>query len=116
MLKRTLGSTGLDVTVLGYGAMELRHDEAPTDDQAVRLLNAVLDAGINFIDTSPDYGLSEQRIDVSGLALWCERPHADHREVTVGTDPLAKGHVHVDTHVFHTRMVRNVPSVTLSLL
>jgi len=27
-----------------------------------RLLNAVLDAGINFIDTSPDYGLAEELI------------------------------------------------------
>ncbi|MBI3958082.1 MAG: aldo/keto reductase [Chloroflexi bacterium] len=59
MEKRTFGNTGLGVTVLGYGAMELRHvDEA----QAERLLNAVLDAGINFIDTSPDYGRSEDLI------------------------------------------------------
>ncbi len=62
MLKRRLGKTSLEVTVLGYGAMELRNEEAPTDEQATRLLNAVLDAGINIIDTSPDYGLSEQRI------------------------------------------------------
>jgi aryl-alcohol dehydrogenase-like predicted oxidoreductase len=59
MEKRTFGNTGLEVTTLGYGAMELRHvDEA----QAGRLLNSVLDAGINFIDTSPDYGPSEDRI------------------------------------------------------
>jgi aryl-alcohol dehydrogenase-like predicted oxidoreductase len=59
MEKRTFGNTGLAVTALGYGAMELRHvDEA----QAERLLNGVLDAGINFIDTSPDYGPSEDLI------------------------------------------------------
>ena len=29
---------------------------------ANRVLNAVLDAGINFIDTSPDYGMSEELI------------------------------------------------------
>ncbi len=33
-----------------------------TDDQAERILNAVLDAGINYIDTSFDYGLSEDYI------------------------------------------------------
>ncbi|MEZ4657613.1 MAG: aldo/keto reductase [Caldilineaceae bacterium] len=59
MEKRNFGNTGMQVTTLGYGAMELRHvDEA----QAERLLNGVLDAGINFIDTSPDYGPSEDLI------------------------------------------------------
>ncbi|MBN1875484.1 MAG: aldo/keto reductase [Anaerolineae bacterium] len=59
MEKRCFGKTGLDVTILGYGAMELRHvDEA----QAEKLLNAALDAGITFIDTAPDYGPSEDYI------------------------------------------------------
>ncbi len=62
--KRTLGRTGLEVTTLGYGAMEMRGNPAAavTDEEADRVLNAVLDAGINFIDTSIDYGLSEERI------------------------------------------------------
>ena len=33
-----------------------------TDARAETILNAVLDAGINFIDTSIDYGVSEERI------------------------------------------------------
>ena len=33
-----------------------------TDQQTERILNAVLDAGINFIDTAYDYGLSEEYI------------------------------------------------------
>ena len=63
--KRTLGRTGLAVTTLGYGSMELRgapRARATTDEQAERILNAVLDAGINFIDTSVDYGVAEERI------------------------------------------------------
>jgi aryl-alcohol dehydrogenase-like predicted oxidoreductase len=63
--KQTLGRTGLEVTTLGFGAMELRGAPAGpeiTDDQADRVLNAVLDAGINFIDTSVDYGRSEELI------------------------------------------------------
>ena len=55
----------LEVTTLGFGAMELRGgNRGPqlSEDQADKLLNAVLDAGINFIDTSIDYGLSEERI------------------------------------------------------
>ena len=63
--KRQLGRTGLQVTMLGYGAMELRgapRGRAVTDTQAEVILNAVLDAGINYIDTSVDYGVSEERI------------------------------------------------------
>ena len=62
---RRLGRTGADVTILGYGAMELRgqpHGPAISDDDAGRLLGEVLDGGINLIDTSIDYGLSEERI------------------------------------------------------
>src|SRR6201981_741425 len=62
---RRLGRTGTDVTILGYGAMELRgqpHGPAIDDDHGGRLLNAVLDGGINLIDTSIDYGRSEELI------------------------------------------------------
>src|ERR1700759_4328468 len=65
---RTLGRTGADVTILSYGAMELRgQPRGPeiADDDAGRLLNAVLDRGINLIDTSPDYGRSEELIGPS---------------------------------------------------
>lgn len=63
--RRQLGRTGLPVTTLGYGAMELRgvpRGRDVTDAQAETILHAVLDAGINYIDTSIDYGLSEERI------------------------------------------------------
>jgi aryl-alcohol dehydrogenase-like predicted oxidoreductase len=62
---RRLGRTGEDVTILGYGAMELRgqpHGPAISDDDAGRLLNEVLDSGITLIDTSIDYGRSEELI------------------------------------------------------
>src|SRR5215469_8905684 len=65
IMTRTLGRTQEDVTILGYGAMELRGEpRSPEidDDAAGRLLNAVLDGGINLIDTSPDYGRSEELI------------------------------------------------------
>jgi aryl-alcohol dehydrogenase-like predicted oxidoreductase len=65
IMTRTLGSTGAQVSILGYGAMELRgRPRGPeiADADAGRLLNAVLDGGINLIDTSPDYGRSEELI------------------------------------------------------
>jgi aryl-alcohol dehydrogenase-like predicted oxidoreductase len=67
MKKAVLGRTGLEVTRLGFGAMEVRgpriwSGRPVTDNEAERILNAVLDAGINFIDTAYDYGLSEEYI------------------------------------------------------
>jgi aryl-alcohol dehydrogenase-like predicted oxidoreductase len=65
METRTLGRTGAEVTTLGFGGMELRGPpRAPTldDRQASLLMHAVLDAGINLIDTSIDYGRSEEVI------------------------------------------------------
>lgn len=63
--KSILGRTSLNVTKLGYGAMELRgtdHFPRLNAKEASTILNCVLDNGINYIDTSPDYGYSEQLI------------------------------------------------------
>jgi aryl-alcohol dehydrogenase-like predicted oxidoreductase len=63
--RRQLGRTGLLVTALGFGAMDLGGDpiaRAISDDEAAAVLNAVLDSGINFIDTAGCYGVSEERI------------------------------------------------------
>lgn len=63
--RRPLGETGAEVTVLGYGAMELRGEPRGRDiaeSEVGRILNAVLDAGVNLIDTSIDYEHSEERI------------------------------------------------------
>ena len=70
MDKAVLGRTGLEVTKLGFGAMEIRGTRVwsgrPIDDaDSGRILNAVLDGGINFIDTSYDYGRSEELIGTS---------------------------------------------------
>jgi aryl-alcohol dehydrogenase-like predicted oxidoreductase len=62
---RPLGRTGAEVSILGYGSMELRGEPrgpAVDDADAERLLNGVLDSGINLIDTSIDYGFSEELI------------------------------------------------------
>lgn len=62
MERRTLGRTGEDVTILGYGSMELRgapRGRPIRDEVAERLLHAVLDNGVNLIDTSIDYGRAE---------------------------------------------------------
>lgn len=59
MQRRPLGRTGTDVTILGYGAMELSglpREPVISDEEAGRLLNAVLDDGINLITTAAGTG------------------------------------------------------------
>jgi len=61
MIRRPLGSTGLEVSVLGFGAGPVG-DPGLSEAEAEALLNGVLDAGINLLDTAPSYGQSEERI------------------------------------------------------
>lgn len=69
MRYRTLGSTGLQLSVLGFGAGPLG-DEYGTIDPAEgeRTVHEAIERGINFFDTAPYYGrtLSETRL---GAAL-----------------------------------------------
>jgi aryl-alcohol dehydrogenase-like predicted oxidoreductase len=57
MQTRPLGRTGLNLTVLSYGASslgaEFRHVEMA---EALRSVHVAIDNGMNFIDTSPYYG------------------------------------------------------------
>ena len=62
-----MGRTGLEITQLGYGCADLMGREAGarkdvSHEDAGKLLNTVLDSGINFIDTAPDYGIGEDII------------------------------------------------------
>jgi aryl-alcohol dehydrogenase-like predicted oxidoreductase len=58
------GRAGAEVPVLGTG--QWNHAACPgralTDDEAGQILSAVLDSGINLIDTSVDYRRSEELI------------------------------------------------------
>ena len=101
--KREFGRTGLQVTALGYGAMELRG--APrardiTEEQAETILNKVLDSGINYIDTSIDYGLSEERIGRYIAHRRAEYYLASKCGCLVGAPPAPRGQrgAHVFTH------------------
>jgi predicted aldo/keto reductase-like oxidoreductase len=60
MQRIRLGRTGLEVSRIGFGALQIaaKYDYG----HAERLLNAALDAGINIIDTARGYQDSEERI------------------------------------------------------
>ncbi|MBA4541996.1 aldo/keto reductase [Thermoactinomyces daqus] len=69
--KREIPRIGAAVTFLGFGALEIGRDwglgdgrerQKPDDRQAEKVLHAVLDAGINLIDTASAYHRSEERI------------------------------------------------------
>lgn len=69
--RRKLGNTGLEVSVIGFGAFKIGRNQKtkypqsydlPDDREVERLLNGVLDLGISHIDTAPSYGVSEERI------------------------------------------------------
>jgi len=61
MEKRTLGQTGMNVTVLGYGSAEIGFRGVPAET-VERLINGALDAGLNVVDTAECYVDSEEKI------------------------------------------------------
>lgn len=58
MLKRKLGSSGLEVSAIGLGCMSLVPIYGPTVDRAegVSLIRAAFDEGVTFFDTAEAYG------------------------------------------------------------
>lgn len=61
LFPRPLGSTGLDVPILGLGAGRIG-DPSLDDTVAGRILNEALDLGMTLIDAAPSYGVAEERI------------------------------------------------------
>ena len=61
MIQRAFGNTGLTVSALGLGAVQVGEPEV-TEAEAGRLLNRALDLGVTLIDTARGYGLSEERV------------------------------------------------------
>lgn len=57
MEKRALGTTGLDLTVLSYGASSLGAEFRDIEiGEALRSVHVAIEGGMNLIDTSPFYG------------------------------------------------------------
>ena len=71
MQRRTLGRTGLCVSEIGFGSVEIGTEygiqvdsrpNRPDPEQAVRIVRRALDLGVNVIDTARTYGESERII------------------------------------------------------
>jgi aryl-alcohol dehydrogenase-like predicted oxidoreductase len=66
---RPLGSTGLQVPILAFGASSLGAEfRSITLDEALASVRAALDCGLNLIDTSPFYGRGMSEV-LLGIAL-----------------------------------------------
>ena len=71
---RTLGRTGLKVSEIGLGTSQTFSRAAREDETLChRIVNEALDRGINFFDTAPSYGNSEETL---GRALAPRRSEA----------------------------------------
>ncbi|MDF1756241.1 MAG: aldo/keto reductase [Verrucomicrobiales bacterium] len=65
MTSRTLGSTSLTVSPIGFGCVALAGQYGPlAEEEGIRAVHHAIDSGINFFDTSAYYGetLSETRL------------------------------------------------------
>ena len=69
MQTRPLGSTGLEVPILAFGASSLGQEfRSVTLDEALGSVRAALDCGLSLIDTSPFYGRGMSEV-LLGVAL-----------------------------------------------
>lgn len=71
MPRKRLGRTDIEISTFGLGTVKfgrtqsLKYPQAftlPSDEQLRALLNGAHDMGVNFIDTAPSYGYSEERL------------------------------------------------------
>lgn len=71
--KRPFGRTGAEISIVGLGAGSRFYGPIPDDEQAGELVRQAIDRGIEFMETSANYGpdgISERRI---GLAMKTHR-------------------------------------------
>jgi aryl-alcohol dehydrogenase-like predicted oxidoreductase len=68
MRYRSLGGTGIKVSVHCLGTMMLGADGNPNHDECVQLIHAALDRGVNFVDTAETYSDGESE-EIVGNAL-----------------------------------------------
>ena len=64
MQQRKLGTSGLEVSAIGYGAMGLSHGYGPATDrrQATALVRAAAERGVTLFDTAQIYGFENEEL------------------------------------------------------
>ena len=69
---RRLGRTEMKPKALGLGCGHLGNPRRP-DEEAVITIREAVERGIDFIDTSPYYGVSEYRVGLALAGGWREK-------------------------------------------
>ncbi|MDR6879419.1 aryl-alcohol dehydrogenase-like predicted oxidoreductase [Bacillus sp. 3255] len=71
MQQRKLGTKGLTVSAVGLGCMGMSQSFGPLPDkiEAISLIHAAVDRGVNFFDTAEVYGTSHHNESLVGEAL-----------------------------------------------
>src|SRR4051795_12945959 len=93
MQLRNLGATGVKVSPLCLGAMMFGDWGNKDHDESIRIINAALDGGINFIDTADVYSAGESE-EIVGKALQGKRDSvvlATKFYMPMGQDPNMAG-------------------------
>ncbi|MGO4595065.1 aldo/keto reductase [Leifsonia sp. 2TAF2] len=93
MRRRIFGSTGWSVSELALGTMMFGAMGNSDHDDAARVINSALDAGINFVDTADVYSAGESEIIV-GRAIAARRDEvvlATKFGLPMGADPNSGG-------------------------
>ena len=65
MEKRTLGRTGLEVSVLGMGGLYVSSAGDRGRDEACRAVHRALELGVNYVDTAPNYHDSKEVLGIA---------------------------------------------------
>ena len=80
---RRLGRTEMRPKALGLGGGYLGDPKSP-DAEAVETIHEAIERGINFVDTSPEYGVSESRVGLALTGNWREKVYL---QTKVGSHP-----------------------------
>ena len=80
---RRLGRTEMKPKALGLGCGHLGNPQRP-DEEAVTTIREAIERGIDFVDTSPYYGLSEYRVGLALVGGWREKVYL---QTKVGSHP-----------------------------
>ena len=77
MRMRTLGASGIEASVVGFGAWAIGGWMwgGANEADAIRAIHAALDAGVNLVDTAPIYGFGSSE-EIVGKALQGRRDRA----------------------------------------
>ena len=68
---RKLGNTGIKVSEVALGTVSLgvnygiqcyQQTSQPSEEEAIRMIHAAIEAGVNLIDTAPNYGIAERLV------------------------------------------------------